>query len=388
MTTDQQDAAKRQYFESWRTIEAERVYPTVDDRLLLTSAILKYVFDDDEAPYLDFDAGYATLPLGHGNPYVRVAIEETTKTFARTGGWGTTVHGAQMEYLHHLAPLFKDGHRFLFTESENAAVRTAIRLVRRRTPGWPIMVLNRQHLPDGLHGVVTHPLFPTAETVWGERDKIAGFYVCPYDPDTFEVIDEKVLWAAVEVADKHDLPIVWDASVDSFGWNGDLFRVPDYATLTVLGGALGGGLPLGAVVGHPDHLGVIETGRAAAFSGNSMAFSAGASVLEQVRRKLNGGEQGYFSEKLDHELSQLCAQFPKAYTGTTGVGTIRGLRCASEQFAADLVREVRKAGIMLSRSGTVIRVVVPLVYLREDIEELAAVLLDATLKLKAGEGGQ
>jgi len=345
---------------SWRETEQERVYPERKDRPLFVHGLMKYLFDDEEMPYLDFVAGNATLPLGHSFPGTTSSIGDASKTFFSTGGWGEYAHGEQMEYLHWLERHFTEGTRFLFTESENDAIRAAVDMV-----GGKVRFVNRRNLPFGVRSSLD------AESL----------FVYPIDPDTFEVLPDEKLREVWEEHERGAL-IIWDASVPSFGWNGDLFRFPDYADYIVLGGALGGGLPLGAVAGTALVSSAKLQGRRGAFAGNSLAFAAGRMTYHGVNKALERGDYVYLAEKIEHELEQLVKQFPNDYLELTGIGLLRGLVCRSVKFATDVRNRCRVNGALLGGSGNVIRVVVPLAYQKEDLEELASILLESTMEVR------
>lgn len=394
MTTDQE--LNNRLVEKWRNTFDARVFGAVENPFHLAGVLNQYVFDNHERPYLDFSAAHATMPLGQGYPLVGEGITELVKFFYQTAPYGQHIHGVQMEFIEAISGYFHPGDKFLFTTSETEALHTAVEMVRQQSERTAprVLAINRTSLPIGLnHNVALPWKTMSASAVLNriEEDDLDGFLVSPFNPDTYEVIAADVLQAVVEQAELRSLPIIWDETVAGMGWMSGMFNIPDYAEYTVLGGALGGGLPLAAVVGR-NLVKVLEHEVSVnRLSGSSLAFAAGLHTYRGVMhlKRLKG--QSDLVAALDDELVKLQRQFPEVVKGLTGESLLRGVVFKDPDFTRQFVQQCREDGILLMSppsGGRVVRIAAPMVCSLPDIEEFAGVMLAAIMKVRASDDGR
>ena len=143
-----------------------------------------------------------------------------------------------------------------------------------------------------------------------------------------------------------------------------------HADLVSLAKALGGGLPLGAVLLRQFIADELKPGdHGTTFGGNPVACAAGLSVVNQITAP-------GFLEKVNERSVQLKTGLQKmankfSFLGEVrGDGLILGLSILAEKSVGDLIVAARDAGLLvLSAKGNVMRLLPPLNVSREECDE-------------------
>jgi len=285
--------------------------------LYMTRADGARVWDVDGREYLDYCLAFGPLVTGHGHPRVLEAVR------AEVSRAGTVIFGAptdlELRLADRLARLLPSAEMVRFTSSGTEATLHALRVARGAT-GRSRVVKFEGHY----HGVHDHvlwnldqPLPPKAasdgipgataeQTVvlpWNDvaafeagleaADDVAAVIVEPVargvlhpDPAFLRALREQTARRGIVLI--FDEVVVWPR-VGLAGAQGLYGITPD---LTTLGKALGGGLPLGALVGRRDlmSLTVPRAGRApdtaspyvfhgGTYNGTPIALAAGLATL-------------------------------------------------------------------------------------------------------------
>lgn len=393
MSTDQE--INDRLVAKWRNTFDTRVFGASENPFGVAGVLNQYIFDNHQRPYLDFTAAGGTMPLGQGYALVSEGITELVKFFYQTASYGQHIHGVQMEFIAAIEGYFEEGNKFLFTASEGDAFHTVVQMVREQREGSDglMLAVNRASFPAGMDmvGIASFDEV-NAMTAAEVRDRakyidISSLLVSPINPDTYEVISPERLQTVIDLSAELHIPIIWDETVQGMGWMDGMFRIPHYADYIVLGGALGGGIPLGAVVGknlyqvdHPDSV--------TRLSGSSLAFAAGLHAYRGIMhlKRLKG--QPEITGLLNDELDKLQEQFPEVIAGLTGESLLRGVVFRDPNFARQFVQQCREDGILLMRppsGGRVVRIAAPMVCSLSDVEELAGAMLAAILKVRASD---
>jgi acetylornithine/N-succinyldiaminopimelate aminotransferase len=160
------------------------------------------------------------------------------------------------------------------------------------------------------------------------------------------------------------------------------------ADVTVLSKALGGGLPLAAVLMTAEVAGALAAGQhGCTFGGGAAAAAAGRWVLARVRRPGFLARVRSRGRELLLGLEALVTRHA-SLAGARGVGLLCAVELAdgSRFDAAALVAEARRHGLLLIRGGErAVRLLPPLIVTSEQIAGALA-RLDAALRtLEAGE---
>jgi acetylornithine/N-succinyldiaminopimelate aminotransferase len=259
-----------------------------------------WLWDEDGNEYLDFLCGISVTNIGHCHPRVVAAVREQV---------GRLMHVSNLFYTEpamHLAQRLSEsslGGKVFFCNSGAEASEAAIKLVRRARPGGDVVVVH-----GGFHGRTYGALSatpqeskqapfaplvpgfravePTPETIASAVDeRTAAVLLEPIQGESgVRVLGEETLQAARAACDAHGAALVFDEVQTGMGRTGTLWAyeqtgvTPDAITVAK---ALGGGLPIGALVTAP-HLGdVLQPGdHGSTFAGGPVIASAALAALE------------------------------------------------------------------------------------------------------------
>jgi acetylornithine/N-succinyldiaminopimelate aminotransferase len=270
------------------------------------------LWDADGNEYLDFLAGISVLNVGHCHPRVVEAVREQAGRLTHVSNLYYTEPALRLSAR--LAESSLGGKVFLCNSGAEAN-EAAIKLARRARNGGDIVVVEQ-----AFHGRTYGALSATPQESKQApfAPLVPGFRVVPkdaraldaaVDPNTaavllepiqgetgINVLDEELLHAAREACDREGAALIFDEIQCGMGRTGSLWAyqqldvVPDAITSAK---ALGGGLPIGALITGERLADVFELGdHGSTFAGGPVAASAAlvaleicsdAELLEQVR---------------------------------------------------------------------------------------------------------
>ncbi len=268
------------------------------------------VVDEDGRGYLDFCMAWGPLILGHARPEV---IDAVTRS-ARDGLAFGTCHRHEPELAELVLKAFAPADRVRFVVSGTEAVMSAIRLARAHTGRKLLLKFSgcyHGHADSMLvkagSGVVTLGLAESEgvtvaadtlvaplgdvealEQVFREHgSKIAAVLIEPLPANNGLLIqDQRFLQKLREVTRANGTVLVFDEVISGFrfGFHGYGKTVGIEPDLTTLGKIVGGGLPVGAVVGRAEILDRLaplgKTYQAGTMAGNPVALAAGIATLK------------------------------------------------------------------------------------------------------------
>ncbi|WP_167044064.1 ornithine--oxo-acid transaminase [Salinibacterium sp. ZJ454] len=366
-----------------------------------------WVTDVDGKRYLDCLAAYSAVNFGHSNPVLvdaaRAQLEKITLT-------SRAFHNDQLgPFVTALAGLAgKDMVLPMNTGAE--AVESAIKIAR----AWGYRVKGVEPdkatiiVADGnFHGrtisIISFSNDPDARNDFGPYTP--GFISVPYgdahaleeaiDENTVAVLIEPIQGEAGivippadylprlrEITKRRNVLLIADEIQSGLGRTGATFQcdnvgvVPD---LYLLGKALGGGIvPISAVVGDADILGVLKPGEhGSTFGGNPLATAVGHAVV----RMLGSGEYQERARRLGRVLEDGVRQMlGRGVVDVRAAGLWVGIdidpQLASGRRVCELLME--RGVLAKDTHGSTIRLAPPLVVTAEDlefaVEQLGAVL--------------
>jgi len=282
---------------------------TTDDHLMPTYARhpVRFVrgevarlWDDDGHEYLDFLSGISVSSVGHCHPRVVEAIRAQA---------GELIHVGNLFYTEPMTRLAQRlaqgslGGTVFFTNSGAEAVEAALKLARKAKSGGDIVVLHR-----GFHGRTYGALSatpqeskqapfaplvpgfvavePTAEAVAAAvTDRTAAVLLEPVQGESgVWPLPDDLLRTAREACDAHDAALLYDEIQCGLGRCGTMWAyqqagvVPDAMTTAK---ALGGGLPIGALVTGERLSQVLQPGdHGSTFAGGAVVTAAANAALD------------------------------------------------------------------------------------------------------------
>ncbi len=376
--------------------------------VVAASASGAWITDPEGNRYLDCLAAYSALNFGHGHPVLLAAAREQLDRVTLTSrAFHNDRLGPFLEALARLAK--KDMVLPMNTGAE--AVESAIKVAR----AWGYRVKGvadgraKIIVADGnFHGrtttIVGFSSDPQAKDGFGPFTP--GFVSVPYgdaaaleaelDDDTVAVLLEPIQGEAGGVVPRpgylaevrrmtaeRNVLFIADEIQSGLGRTGATFQcdnegvVPD---LYLLGKALGGGIvPVSAVVGNADILGVLRPGEhGSTFGGNPLAAAVGLAVVELLE---TGEYQARAQELGAHLQSRLKALVGHGVAAVRGVGLWAGVDIDPRLGTGREVCERLMARGILAKDthGSTIRFAPPIVVSVEDLD-LAVDALEAVLR--------
>ncbi len=313
------------------------------------------VWDGDGKEYLDFLAGIAVNSLGHCNPAIVKAIKQQAQNLLHVSNLYHTQPQAELarELCRHS---FAD--RVFFCNSGAEANEAAIKLARRygqEKLGGKYEILSTH---NSFHGRTLATLTATGqEKIRSGYDPLpAGFRQVPYnDLNAMEaaidsgktvavlvepiqaeggvvVANEIYMLGLRELCDQRGLLLIFDEVQTGMGRTGKLFGYEHFGVkpdIMTLAKALGGGLPLGAMLAREEIAGSFNAGsHASTFGGNPVSCAAGLAVMHAL---IKGG------------VLKNCVQMGKYF--------VRNLDALKKRFP--FIREVRGKGLLLGVELTI-----------------------------------
>ena len=344
------------------------------------------LWDSEGNEYLDFLAGISVLNAGHCHPKVVHAIQHQAARLLHVTNLFYTEPA--MRLSERLARSSLGGKVFLCNSGAEAN-EAAIKLVRRARPGGNVVVVQ-----GAFHGRTYGALSATPQESKQApfAPLVPGFVVVPKDPAALDAavddgtaavllepiqgesgiheLSDELLRAAREACDRTGAALVFDEIQTGMGRTGSLWGyeqtsvVPDALTSAK---ALGGGLPIGALVTGRRLADVFEPGdHGSTFAGGPVAASAALASLEICSDPELLRSVQTLGERLDAGLQSL----PYA-SAVRGRGLMLAIDTAEGISATDLARRAlleQRLVVNATGPGT-IRFEPPLVVSEAEIDE-------------------
>lgn len=296
--------------------------------LHISSAKGNYLTDINGKEYIDLIGGISVCNVGHGHPKVVEAIKKQADQYLHVMVYGELVQTPQLAFAQKLAEhLPGQLNSVYFTNSGAEACEAALKLARRVTARPGIIAAHNSY-----HGHTMGALSVMGSEYWRNafRPLLPGVQHETYNSGEFiEAIDEQTACVLIETVqseagikapDQAWLTVVrerctqkgalliMDEIQAGFGRTGKLWGFEHYniiPDIVLLGKALGGGMPMGAMIAgrelmqHFTHSPVL--GHMTTFGGHPVCCAAGLAAMEVL---LEEGltEQVAVKEQLFHAL--------------------------------------------------------------------------------------
>jgi len=391
-----------------------------------------YLYDFEDRKYLDFVAGIATMNVGHCHPDVVEAICDQARNLIHAASHVGYMkpYVDMLEALKAIGPGELKNGKGILVNSGSEAVETGVKLARYVT-NRPMIIaftdsfhgrsmgalsltasspLYRQRLPSLLVGVY-HVPYPycyrcpllhaspekcklaclnlvekALQTVVPPED-LAGIVVEPIAGEGGYIVPpDGFLSGLREICDRHGALLIADEVQSGLGRTGKMFAVEHWDVvpdILCMAKALGGGLPLGAILARAE---LIDAWPPAAhgttFGGNPIACRAGTTSLRIIQ------EENLMEHAVD--LGEyIKSRFRNAQKELPIIGDIRGkgLMEAVELINADgtpaseiikeIIKEIGSKGIVLTKCGaSALRFAPPLIITHEQVAGGVDIILE------------
>jgi ornithine--oxo-acid transaminase len=355
-----------------------------------------WVTDVEGNRYLDFLAGYSALNFGHRHPDL---IAAATRQLNRVTLTSRAFHHDQLgAFCQELAEL--TGTEMVLPMNSGAeAVESAIKVARKwayRVKGVPQGQAHIIVAGSNFHGRTTTIVsFSDDETARADYGPYTpGFTVVPYGDaealrnaiteHTAAILLEPIqgeagvivpppgyLATARQLCDEHGVLLIADEIQSGLARTGKTLALDHEnvrADLYTLGKALGGGiLPVSAVVGSREVLGVLRPGEhGSTFGGNPLACAVGRAVV----RLLSTGEFQQRSAELGKRLHERLGELVgNGLTAVRGRGLWAGIDIDGMTGRQACERLAVRGVLCKETHGATLRIAPPLVITAEELDK-------------------
>ena len=343
------------------------------------------LWDEHGTEYLDFLAGISVLNVGHCHPRIVAAVQEQVATLTHATNLYYTEPALRLSAA--LAQSSLGGKVFLCNSGAEAN-EAAIKLVRRARTGGNIVVLE-----GAFHGRTYGALSATPQESKQApfAPLVPGFVVVPKDAEALaaavdadtaavllepiqgetgiNVLSNELLRAAREACHRTGAALVFDEIQTGMGRTGTLWAyeqtgvVPDAMTSAK---ALGGGLPIGALITGPRLADVFQPGdHGSTFAGGPLVGTAALIALEICSDPTLLARVRALGERLRAGLSEL-----PGVAAVRGRGLMVGIDLAEDRAAPEIAqRALLEQHLVVNATGPgTIRLEPPLVVTEEEID--------------------
>ena len=378
-----------------------KVMSTYAPTVVLASGKGITVRDVDGLSYYDFTSGIGVQAVGYSNKKVVEAIRSQASVLTHCSN--LYVNEPSTRLAEKLVELSGLGGKVFFCNSGAEANEAALKLARKwgaANGGRYEVVTFRQ----GFHGRTLATVAATAQA-WcqdGFDPLPVGFAYADYNDleSVKAAVNDKTVAVMLEavqgeggvtpateefikgvraLCDEKKLLMIVDEVQTGFGRTGTWFAWQGYGVkpdLFTLAKALGGGLPMGALVASEAYADVLTAPcHASTFGGNPVAAAAGLAVIDVIE-----GE-GLLENvvKVGELLREALQGFVDKYDDlleVRGKGLMLGL--VTKRPAKDIVDALKGQGILALTAGpNVVRFLPPLTLVEDDLEDVIDMISDA-----------
>jgi acetylornithine/N-succinyldiaminopimelate aminotransferase len=362
---------------------------------LVTHARGTSIYTEDGSEYMDCIAGLGVNALGHSDPDIIQAINEQASKYLHLSN--LYLQEPQIALAEKMSQL-GGFERIFFSNSGSEAVEGAIKLARKyhssdkkaeviglagsfhgRTYG-ALSIMDRTKYREGfgpflpgMKTVMSHDALENSiseataaiilEPIQGE----GGIVECP--PEALNKLHE--------LREKFGFLIIADEIQSGIGRTGTFFAFEQLGLkpdVVVCAKAIGGGLPLGAILTSSKIAAALSPGtHGTTFGGNALACAAGLVVLDKVENGLmdNAREVGNY---LRGRLEMLKTKYSDKIKEVRGRGLMLGLDlkvASSTMLASNIHKDLLKHHFITNVTAeTVLRLLPPLIFTEEEAERL------------------
>jgi predicted acetylornithine/succinylornithine family transaminase len=352
------------------------------------------VYDSERMVYLDFFSGIAVNVLGQAYPEVVDAIIEEAK---KLGHVSNVYYNEPNVKLAKLLCDISFAQKVFFCNSGTEAVEAALKLARKhfrrmgqdkfeiisfyhsfhgRTYG-SISATGQVKYQEGLEPLLPGIKFATFNNIESVKglinEKTAAILIEPIQCEGgIQPADPKFLKELRDLTREKGILLILDEVQTGIGRTGKMWAYEHYGIepdMMASAKALGGGLPMGAllVTNQVSH-GFQPGDHASTFGGNPIVSAAAIANIETIIGKdilIHATKRGeYFKKK----LQALQEEFSQLFTEVRGIGLVLGIEMTRK--AVSMVSLCAKEGLLIgSAHENVLRFTPPLIISEADVDQ-------------------
>jgi len=367
------------------------------------------LWDASGKRYLDLYAGIAVSTLGHGHPKLSAAIAEQASKLLHVSNYFYNEPNVRLaKQLCRLTGM----DRAFFCNSGTEAIEATLKLTRRhffakgeterlrivafrnsfhgRTLG-ALAATGQDKYKDGFGPLpgVTHVTYGDSEAVRRVMGPdVAGILVEPVQGEGGVLpAPPGFLRELRAIADQHGALLLADEVQTGVGRTGKFLAFEHegvQADVVALAKALGGGVPIGAMVTKKFLEEALPPGsHGSTFGGNPLASAAALCVLDVLENDGLLAQVCQRGDELTALLAKTSARFPRLVECARGRGLLQALVLREGIDARKVLSTLQESGVLVTiAGGQALRFSPPLVISKSELEESVA-LLERALSLYA-----
>lgn len=276
-----------------------------------------YIYDKSGAVFMDMIAGVAVNNIGHCHPKVISAIKNQVDKHMHVMVYGEFVQEAQNEFCKILLELLPEKLNCVYAvNSGTEANEAAIKLAKRKTGRMELIAFTGAYhgSTNGSLSISSNetkkqayrPLLPEVRFLeWNDAaqlinitNKTAGVIIETIQGDAGVRIPSKEFMSLLRKrCDEVGALLIFDEIQCGMGRTGKIFAFEHFGItpdILTLGKALGGGMPVGALVSSKEIMSVFKNnpmlGHITTFGGNPVICAAARATLEVLKTEINLAE--------------------------------------------------------------------------------------------------
>ena len=388
-----------------------------------------YLYTEDGSKVLDFASGVAVNNLGNKNPEVVEAIKKQLDTMIHVGH-NVVYNESYVELAEKLVEMTGGDTKVYFSNSGAEVNDGAMKLAKYVTKR-PAIIAFRNSFHGRTIGSLSitgssssyrknyEPLMPAVywadyanchhcsfgktkgqcsmecikqfDSIFAKLiapECVAAIIVEPVQGEGGYITPpEEFLKGLREICDKNGIMLIFDEVQTGVGRTGQLYAYQTFGVkpdILTSAKALGGGVPLGAIIAKKEIMDKWPAGaHGGTFGGNPLACAAGLKTLEIIERDgllENCRIQGkYFKNR----LLKLQEKYPKYIGDVRGVGLMVAMELVDEngnpnsEITTTIKQKALEKNLLLLTCGSdhnVVRFIAPLVVSKKEIDEAMAII--------------
>ena len=273
-----------------------------------------FLYDKQGNAYADLISGIAVSSLGHGHPAIKQAIIKQVERHLHVMVYGEFIQESQLDFAHQLTKILPPSLQAVYpVNSGTEAVEAAIKLVKRATGRREIIAFKGSY-HGSTHGSMSishnevkktnyRPLLPGIRFITlnnlEELNQItpatAGVFLETIQGDAgVRIPSNEYLVALRKRCNDVGSLLVLDEIQCGLGRTGSYFAFEHFSVLPdilCLGKALGGGMPIGALVTSKDNMALFKEnpmlGHITTFGGHPVACASAAAFLRVLTSEID-----------------------------------------------------------------------------------------------------
>ncbi|MCE2713119.1 MAG: aspartate aminotransferase family protein [Cryomorphaceae bacterium] len=273
-----------------------------------------YIYDKNGKSFMDMIAGVAVNNIGHNHPKVIQSLKAQIDRHLHVMVYGEYIQDVQLLFAERLTELLPRNLNCVYTVNSGTEANEAALKLAKRVTGRTELVSFRGSYHGSTHGSMSvsgnevkkqayRPLLPDVRFLtFNEKsclsqitERTAGVIIETIQGDAgVRIPDRSFLQALRDRCDETGSMLIFDEIQCGMGRTGKNFAfehfgvIPDILTL---GKALGGGMPIGAVVSSKEKLWEFTyepmLGHITTFGGHPVICAAGAACLDVLKNEID-----------------------------------------------------------------------------------------------------